>query len=211
MPKRPVIFFATKSDFKIEEFQIIRAAGELCNGKCIDDLFDVQISKISPSETLEVDIEKIVKQEVVDVYRVLKAPCLVEHAGLILDGKHGFPGGLTKPIWNSLNCEFWAQFIDKPATALSWIAFCDGRRVLTFNGITKGHIAPPSAGRDFYWDNIFCPDGQDGCAKTYAEIASSEDGLRKKVRFSQFTKSILSCFNILAQETRNVFFDYWLT
>ena len=48
------------------------------------------------------------------------------------------------------------------------LAYCDGRKVYTFEGEIKGDIInPPRGNREFQWDCVFQPDGYD---KTFAEL-----------------------------------------
>jgi hypothetical protein len=45
---------------------------------------------------------------VASAYAQVKVPCIVEHAGLIFDDykDRSYPGGLTKPMWNTLRDRF---------------------------------------------------------------------------------------------------------
>ena len=76
----------------------------------------------------------------------------------------------------------------EPAIARTVIGFCDGMKIETYVGETKGTIAQaPRGNRDFYWDTIFCPDFSP--AKTYAEIVESA-GLQKKLAHAQSYRAI---------------------
>jgi inosine/xanthosine triphosphate pyrophosphatase family protein len=66
--------------------------------------------------------------------------------------------------------------------------------VVTFDGETKGKIAPaPRGSRSFYWDTIFMPDVVGSAAGlTYAEIVEDPDlGLEYKMTISQSTKAMM--------------------
>lgn len=214
--KRKTIFYATRSAFKKQELDIIsRDAGYLDpknQSHKIGDLIDFRVSDIPTDEPLEIDLEAMVRHKARSAYKTLLTPCIVEHAGLILEAneKQGFPGGLTQPMWDALSAE---GFLDRTrcggerAVARAVVGFCDGMRTHTFIGETRGTIASdPRGSRDFYWDVLFCPDGGDG--KTYAEISESENGLQKKLSISQSTKAISAFATFLATQNGSSLFDY---
>jgi XTP/dITP diphosphohydrolase len=190
------VHFVTRSDFKVEENQILTSEGALADGSAIGDLFDFRIRREAIQETLEVDLELLVQAEVVDAYYRLGVPCIVEHAGLVFadHADLGYPGGLTKPMWNVLGPNFIAETrsAGRSAIARAVIAYCDGSSTYTFSGETDGRIADSIRGdRSFYWDTVFIPDEGDG--RTYAEIVADETlGLRHKVlSLSQSTRAML--------------------
>lgn len=150
-------------------------------------------------ETLEVDLAEMVKAEARDAYQRLLVPCIVEHAGLIFDeyAEQGYPGGLTKPMWDTLRERFVAETRGdgKGATARAVIGYCDGKTVKTFVGETHGRLVEePRGSRDFYWDTVFVPDKVDGepGTLTYAEIVGDETlGLEHKMtHLSQSSKAM---------------------
>src|SRR4051812_1178329 len=99
------IAYCSWSDCKKEEWALAKEAIELgSTGKMLSELFDVRFRKIATSEPLLCDLEVMVKFKVASAYRQIQVPCIVEHAGLILEGfeDKSFPGGLTQPMWDSL-------------------------------------------------------------------------------------------------------------
>lgn len=195
---RRTIFYATRSTFKNEELSII-ADTDFVDGvgvtRRIGDLIDFRVSDIPTEEPLEIDIEAMVRHKARSAYKKILAPCIVEHAGLILEknADSGFPGGLTQPMWDALGP---AGFLDRigcggeRAVARAVVGYCDGMSTYTFVGETNGQLAEtPAAGRGFYWDVIFKPDG-DPSSRTYAEISDVGGGLELKLSMSQSTKAI---------------------
>jgi inosine/xanthosine triphosphate pyrophosphatase family protein len=157
-------------------------------------------------EILEVDLQLMVQAEVTSAYSQIRIPCIVEHAGLIFEEykKDSYPGGLTKPMWDTLKDRFVEETksAGRRAIARAVIAYCDGKGVRTFVGETKGELASrPRGNRAFYWDTIFVPDDPTGRAagKTYAEIAEDAAlGLRYKVlELSQSGRAMLSFLEYL--------------
>ena len=162
------------------------------------------------SERLEIDLDVMVKHEVVSAYREVQVPCIVEHAGLVFDDFKDppFPGGLTKPMWKALHQDFVGTFRLRSygATAKAVVGYCDGMVVRTFSGVTHGQLVRegPRGSRQFYWDTIFIPDDPDrpGSNLTYAEIADERDlGVRHKVvKLSQSTKAMLGCLTYIREQ-----------
>jgi inosine/xanthosine triphosphate pyrophosphatase family protein len=192
------VTYATSSAFKQEEIAILAAQGQL-DGRDLKDRVRFEFRDVEVKETLEVDLETMVRAEAASAYRSLLVPCIVEHAGLIFDdyAADGYPGGLTKPMWNTLGDRFVAETAaaERTASARAVVGYCDGQSVRTFCGETRGRIAPgPPRDRHFYWDTVFVPDDPDtGTAGTltYAEIVAQQDLATKVLRHSQSTKAML--------------------
>lgn len=190
------VVYVTSSGFKKEENAIYAREATLGDGTPVRDLCEFEIRPVPIKEVLEIELEAMVMAEVTKAYSDIKVPCIVEHAGLIFDGHASYPGGLTKPMWNALKEDFVRETnsAGRAAKAKAVIAYCDGLEVHTFSGETAGRIAPePRGERDFYWDTVFIPDGDENPGQlTYAEIvADSSMGLAYKVlRLSQSSKAM---------------------
>jgi XTP/dITP diphosphohydrolase len=192
------VVYATSSRYKREEVEFLRHL-VLDDGEEVGDRVEWQLRDIALKETLEVDLCDMVAAEAREAYRAVLVPCIVEHAGLIFERyrDEGYPGGLTKPMWNTLADRFVVetQMEGERATARAVIGYCDGKSVRTFVGETHGHlVAEPRGDRGFYWDTVFVPDEAGGAEgdRTYAEIAGDPDlGLRHKVtQLSQSGKAM---------------------
>lgn len=195
---RTEITFVTSSAFKKAENAEVLASCALSDGTLVADKFEFVIIENTIKETLDVDLHQIVTQEAKGAYGQLKRPCIVEHAGLVFaDYKaDGYPGGLTKPMWDTLKDRFLEETHSqgRAAIATAVIGYCDGRTIRTFVGETPGTLSDQIRGtRDFYWDTVFIPDGQaDGEELTYAEIVERDGLKRKMVEFSQSSKAMVS-------------------
>ncbi|HEV7299830.1 MAG TPA: non-canonical purine NTP pyrophosphatase [Tepidisphaeraceae bacterium] len=205
------VVYVTTSNFKEEECKLIVEHCTLPSGSPVKGNFEFDFRKEPIPETLEVNIEQMVRAEVRAAYSKFRIPCIVEHAGLIFENYRAvwYPGGLTKPMWNTLGQDFVKETAsaNRPATARAVIAYCDGMNTRTFTGETTGKIADgPRGSRTFYWDTVFVPDDPDGTlgTKTYAEINDDPAlGLRYKVtKLSQSTKAMLGLLSYL--ETHSV-------
>jgi XTP/dITP diphosphohydrolase len=182
------IDYVTSSDYKIEEAKALENC-TLEDGTRIESVCDFVIRREIIVETLEINLEAMVRAEVLRAYGEVRVPCIVEHAGLIFDGRANYPGGLTKPMWKELQDDFVSatQSKNQRATARAVVAYCDGQ--------TKGTLVdPPRGGREFYWDRVFVPDDPTGRAaeKTYAEIVEDPTlGLAHKMQnLSQSAKAM---------------------
>jgi inosine/xanthosine triphosphate pyrophosphatase family protein len=190
------IIYVTSNEFKKQENEIFRKRDTIA-GSLISDIVDFEIREIPVPELLEIKIEAMVQAEATAAYHNVRVPCVVEHAGLVFKDLRdaSYPGGLTKPMWNSLKDRFIEETnsAGRAAIARAVVAYCDGISVHTFVGETEGRIADrPRGSRDFYWDTVFVPDDAATHGLTYAEIVEHPDfGLEYKVlKLSQSTKAM---------------------
>lgn len=129
-------------------------------------------------ELLALNIREIVRKKVLEAYRIVHLPCVVEHGGLFLDAwrsseeKTGLLGGIGQIVWDEVGdgmCNFLRKEDGRGAEAQSVVGYCDGKRIHTFPGITKGEVTDQARGdRGFRWDPIFKPTD---CDLTYGEMA----------------------------------------
>ncbi len=198
-PRTPIdVVYVTSSRFKRAENEVYRETFVLPDGTPVKDVFRFDIREVAIKEVLEVDLELMVTAEVAKAYGQLKVPCIVEHAGLVFEEYVGrsYPGGLTKPMWDTLRENFVTETgsSGRRAIARAVVAYCDGKSVYTFIGETPGTIAKePRGSREFYWDTVFIPDTDVPAARgrTYAEIVDDEAlGLRHKMQLSQSAKAM---------------------
>jgi inosine/xanthosine triphosphate pyrophosphatase family protein len=184
------VVYVTSSKFKKEENEAFLRECVLHDGRRVNDVFEFDIRPVPIQEIPNVDLAVMVSAEVVSAYSQLKVPCIVEHAGLIFSeyADRSYPGGLTKPMWDTLRDRFVdeTKSAGRLAIARAVVAYCDGKQVQTFVGERAGTIADtPRGGRQFYWDTVFIPEDPAGHCKgqTYAEIVESADlGLAYKMR-----------------------------
>lgn len=200
---RRTIVYVAKSEFKREENKVFCRACKLGNGESVGDVFRFEFHESPVLQVLEVEIETLVRKAANAAYAEVRRPCVVEYAGLIFlrHKEKSYPGGLTKAMWNALGSRFVTETNSggQKAIAKAAVAYCDGKMTKVFTGETPGTIAKRSQGnREFYWDTIFQPDGQDGRRRrTYSQIVE-EYGLEYKMtKFSQSSKAMLNLLNYL--------------
>jgi non-canonical purine NTP pyrophosphatase (RdgB/HAM1 family) len=155
------MIFATGNHQKLKEFESI--LGIKLNH------FDLDLDEIQ-----SVDVEEVARHKVKQAYDILKEPVIVEDTGLYFEELNGLPGALVKFFVKRLTLEQMCSLIgeNRRATAITCIAFFDGKELKTFKGETKGEIAKEPRGTNgFGWDPIFIPEGY---SQTFAEISSEE-------------------------------------
>ena len=102
------IVYVTSSKFKREENEIFVRTGRTNGGEPVSSRFRFEMREAKIKEIIEVDLRVMVQAEVAKAYSELKVPCIVEHAGLVFEDfiAKGYPGGLTKPMWDTLGDSF---------------------------------------------------------------------------------------------------------
>lgn len=175
------IYFVTANHFKINE---VHDYLEYFN---VGSRLGIDFCTIQQhlNELLHHDIDVIVKQKALQAHQYFGLPCVVEQGGLFMDALPGWPGGVGQVVWEVVGdrlCGFLHAEDSKVAVARSIIGYCDGRRVRTYQGETRGYVAERSRGDYlFRWDPIFIPEGSD---QTYGEM-----GLEKKRATSPAVKA----------------------
>jgi inosine/xanthosine triphosphate pyrophosphatase family protein len=157
------LIYCSWSPYKKEEWNAIKDVFELEStpGYKLGQLFELEFRDVPTTEPLLSDLEKMVRFKVESAYRSVRVPCIVEHAGLLLEGYEAksFPGGLTQPMWDALGADLFVAScspLTTRATARAVIGYCDGMNIETFVGETKGSLSKiPKGSRAFYWDTIF--------------------------------------------------------
>lgn len=189
------IVYCSWSSFKKEEWAAMKDLFSLESqgGSKFGDLFQFEFRKVATTEPLKCDLVDMVRHKVLSAYQQVQVPCIVEHAGLVLQGfeDRSFPGGLTQPMWDALDARRFVAScapLTLRATAKAVVGYCDGLCVKTFVGETTGTLIEEERGdRLFYWDTVFCPDGGGGV--TYSEIVRQK-GLVEKLKYSQSVKAL---------------------
>jgi hypothetical protein len=100
------VIYCSLGPFKNEEWSCIKDVFEIDGrpGCKLGQLFNLEFRSVLTAEPLLCNLEHMVRFKVESAYRAVRVPCIVEHAGLILEGyeDQSFPGGLTQPMWDAL-------------------------------------------------------------------------------------------------------------
>src|SRR5712671_4995578 len=154
MALSPIILtYCSWSEFKKQEWDVAKRVIELDAkpGVKLEQLFELEFRKVRTTEPLLCDLEKMVRFKVESAYRAVLVPCIVEHAGLVLEGYEtaSFPGGLTQPMWDALDPERFVAScspLTRRATARAIVGYCDGMNIDTFVGEIIGTLSAPPRG-----------------------------------------------------------------
>jgi len=164
--------FLTKNDYKLAEFR-----------KLLERSGHVVVKAPFPIDEIQTeDMEALVTDKAVKAFSRVKRPIFVDHTGLQFDFLSGFPGGLTEIFWNKLKNQRLAEIIGRSqqpeATAVTLLAYCDGRTIHLFKGSIGGTIAPEPRGPEgFQWDPIFIPNG---FSETFAEMGERKNDISRR-------------------------------
>lgn len=161
--------FLTKNDYKLAEFQKLFGHTRHVVMKAPFTIDEIQTE----------NMEALVTDKAVKAFAKVKRPIFVDHTGLQFDFLNGFPGGLTEIFWNKLENQRLSEIIGQSpqpsATAITLIAYCDGKTIHLFKGSIEGTIAPEPRGPEgFQWDPIFIPKGH---SETFAQMGDRKNDI----------------------------------
>ena len=161
--------FVTRNKFKIAEVKAIFAD----SGVAIIP-FQQAIAELQTDDT-----EALVRHKALEAFDLVRQPVFVEHTGLYLNHLNGLPGGLTQVFWDTLGADRVAELFgstpDPGVTAKTVIGYIDGKRFHRFEGELHGRItSTPRGSRDFQWDCVFQPDGQE---ESFAEMGDRKNAV----------------------------------
>lgn len=137
---------------------------------------EVAHKKLDLHEIQSVSLEEIVEHKVMEAYKHIQGPVLVEDTSLIFEALGRLPGPLIKWFLQELDndglCHLLDGFASRKAIAEVLFGYYDGTVFTTFKGEIQGSIAEKPRGvRGFGWDPIFIPAGH---TKTWGEMSMDE-------------------------------------
>lgn len=138
--------------------------------------FPVKHVKLDLDEIQSLDLKKIVEHKVMQAYKEVQGPVLVEDVSLEFEALGGLPGPFIRFFVEEVPFETICSMIDgqtRKAIARCVFGYYDGQNVKLLEGSLKGDIAEVPAGeKGFGWDRIFIPEGY---ACTRAELSEEDD------------------------------------
>jgi inosine/xanthosine triphosphate pyrophosphatase family protein len=142
----------------------------------------VERSRVGLDKGTGETLEAIATARVLDGFRQLRAPCVVENTGMFLETREAFPGSRFKRLFGELGEEAFARrYGGARGVVRIVVAYtADGRDVQLFDGQNEGTLldAPRGAG-GYGWDRLWVPNGFD---RTLAELASSKYVVNMRLR-----------------------------
>lgn len=149
--------------------------------KIMGDSAKISLYEAGMEEIQDESITEIAKHKALDAYKKLLRPVFVEHSGLKISSFGDLPGGFTQIFWDKLGADAFCNYFHGcgEVTAVSVIAFCDGKRIHTFSGEMKGFIVERPRGKNGYsWDCVFQPQDDGTTFSEMADGGTSEKKMR---------------------------------
>lgn len=164
-----ILYFVSNNQYKLREVQNI-----LSDSSLTIKPFESKIDEIQSDNA-----NLIIKDKLLKAFKIVKRPVFVEHTGLYIKDFGNLPGGLTQVIWDSLQadkfCSYFGNNANNLAEAKTIIGYCDGKKIMTFEGSINGKISSsPQGNKDFQWDCVFIPSGYE---KTFAELGEEKNNI----------------------------------
>jgi non-canonical purine NTP pyrophosphatase (RdgB/HAM1 family) len=167
--KKQSVVLVSSNPNKIREYK------ELTQDRMRLDFYKSDLPEIQSVSSAEVAEYKII-----EAYKLIKKPIIVEDTALHLEAWNGFPGALIKWFEEYLGTSGILSLLEdknRGAEAKCVIAYFDGREISYFEGSVKGRITEERRGDnklDFGFDPIFVPDGYD---KTFSELGAEKNSI----------------------------------
>ncbi len=170
-----LIYFNTVNKSKIKEIKLI-----------FKDLkSNLRFLENPITEILSDNLEEVILNKAAQAYKKADVPVIVEHGAIFIDYLQGYPGALSKPMWDLLGeriCDLVPKDEKRTAMAASAVCYCDGMKRVHVIESTPGFLSVKGKGKHgFQWDPVFIPLGQ---KQTYAEMTTKE-----KLKYSQAAKA----------------------
>ena len=163
--KQDIVLVSSNAN-KIKEYK------DLIQGK-----MKISFHKSELPEIQAIDPSQVAEYKIIEAYKLLKKPIIVEDTALLLEAWNGFPGALIKWFEEYLGTRGILELIEgksRNAKAKCVIAYFDGEEVSFFEGEVDGQITEERKGEnklDFGFDPIFVPEGYE---KTFAELGEEK-------------------------------------
>lgn len=130
--------------------------------------------KVDLIEIQSMDVREVVRYKVLEAYKHVQGPVLVEDVSLRFNALGKLPGPYVKSFLEQIDneglCKWLDGYTDRSAVAHVCFGLYDGNEIHFFENEKSGIIAPePRGPKDFGWDPIFIPEGSQ---LTYAELGS---------------------------------------
>lgn len=132
----------------------------------------LEIAEIDLEEVQSMDLEYVARKKVLEAFKILKRPVIVDDVGVSIEVWNGFPGPFVKylslHVGNKKLLELLKNEKNRNVIVRSAVAYHDGQNVHTFIGEVKGTLSKEERGTEGWgFDPIIIPNGY---TKTYAEM-----------------------------------------
>lgn len=132
--------------------------------------------KLDLDEIQSLDLKEVVRHKMIQAYKKVKKPVLVEDVALEFSAFGQLPGTFIRWFLEEMQFEEICALLegkDRGAMARCIFGYFDGKKEYYFEGSLSGRIPEEPAGTGGYgWDPIFIPQGYD---VTRAELSEEDD------------------------------------
>ncbi len=173
------IYFVTTNRHKFEE---ARRVMEDYNIR----LYPASIEKV---EIQCDDVGRIALYAAKQAYSILKAPVIVEDAGLFIEALNGFPGPYSEYVYRKIGLRGILKLMEKETNRKAWFESAVALILPPWEKVFKGRVDgiitfEPKGDGGFGYDPIFMPKGEN---RTFAEM-SVEDKNKYSHRAKAFRR-----------------------
>ena len=125
------------------------------------------------NEIQSLDLNEIVKHKVIQAYKLIKQPVVVEDVSASLDSLNGLPGPFIKYFEEALGRDALYQLAgqDVKATVVCTIGYYNGKDIYLCSGTIHGKVVPMTSNKGFGFDAVFMPIGE---SQTFGDMRFSQ-------------------------------------
>lgn len=145
--------------------------------KALAEKFSIRIEwlRMEYEEPQGFELEEIAKRSAEILANRIKKPFFIEDSGLFIEALKGFPGPYSSYVFKTIGNEgilkLMAGVENRKAYFKAVIAYFDGSKIRTFDGVVDGEIALEIRGeKGFGFDPIFLYDN-----RTFAEMGEEKN------------------------------------
>ncbi|MDI9611079.1 MAG: XTP/dITP diphosphatase [Archaeoglobaceae archaeon] len=136
--------------------------GKFREAKELAEMFSIEIEwlRMEYEEPQALELEEIARKSAEILSEKIKEPFFIEDSGLFIEALNGFPGPYSSYVFKTIGNEgiikLMAGIKNRKAYFKAIVAYFDGSKIKTFDGIVHGEIALEIRGRKgFGFDPIF--------------------------------------------------------
>jgi len=177
------LFFATSNENKFQEAERI-----LSNLGVKINLFKTTLEEIQSN-----DLNDIAKKKVINAFKLVQKPVIIEDDGLFIDSLGGFPGPYSSYVYDTIGNKGIMSLLEnsvvRDAKFVSIIAYLDSTSdVKLFESSIPGKITSIIEKGGWGYDPIFIPDGE---SKTYANVSDKDKFSHRAAALTKFSNWFL--------------------
>lgn len=171
-----ILYFVSNSKNKFEELKQMSE----------HTLYDIKWYPCSINELQTDKVEKLLRHKVLEAFKKIKRPVIVDHTILEIEAFNSLPGLQTNYFFGKFGNKEIVNFCNTKnewrAKAITKLCCCTGKKLIFAEGIENGKIADHVEELDgaYAWDSIFKPFENNDKDEVYAKLDKNRRSMRKK-------------------------------